>query len=540
MFCSRATRPFLLAIAALLLPLSYLAAQPQQPNSLQSNPGVTLRWGPRAGVSRYRLQVAADRDFTDIVFDRLVSGNQIQISDLPPGRYFWRIAPLTTELGEFSSAGIVVVQPRNVLSVPLGTPTPTLPIAAQSTTRNSIVTGGGWRAAIGDVGAPQLAHLRRSDHYDVVVTNNDGVTYALDSVTGVALWSVRIAPAPAILVTGAQPSRLPVQRQSASGTLALQSQAVVISEPLIVPSRSRLDDVVVVAGSSVVKLEGVTGRALWRTELPAFGCCAFALANPRTTNIVVVDASRQRLFFLNDANGAITAQIKLPGRVVGKPLTLEAPFRGAFVLAYDNGQIEVRDQAGTLLRSGSAASPALTGPILVRGRGGDLILVGARDGLTALTADTLQPLGRVALNNDMARGTLSAQDLDRDGFSEALMTTVRGHVVAVNASDGKIIWDVALRNGAGNLAFADVNRDGVTDVLTTDGPTLIALSGRDGSELWGASDASVIANHTVASANQSLVALPSDAGALLIATEPGRGGLRAIAFPNASVRPGNH
>lgn len=503
----------LLAIAALLLPLTYVAAQPRQTDQTQSNTSVTLRWGPRPGVFRYRLQLSADRDFTDIVFDRLVSGNQTEVNDLPPGRYFWRIAPLTANLGEFSSAGIVEVGPRSLSGASPATPAPTSAIAAQLQTTNSIVAGGGWRTAIGELNAPQLAHLRRSDSSDIVVTNSDGVIYALDAATGVALWAVRVS------------------RERVAGRTA------VISEPLIVSSRSHLDNVIVVAGSSVVELGGATGSELWRRALPAFGCCAFTIADQQTTNIAVVDISSRRLFLLNDIDGSLISEINLPGRVVGKPSPLEGYSPGAFILAYDNGQIEIRDRRGTLLRSGSATSQALTPPIMVRGRNGNLILVGTRDGLTALTADTLQPLGRVALQNDVPRGMLSAQDLDGDGIAEILMKTVRGHVVVINATDGKILWDVAVHNGNGNFAFADLNRDGVTDVLTTDGPAMIALSGRDGSELWKESESSIVANHTISSGNQSLIALPSGAGALVITNEPGRGGLRAITLANAGVRP---
>src|ERR1044072_395798 len=43
---------------------------------------ISLRWGARPGVSRYRLQLASDADFRDIVFDRVVNGTEYRISDL--------------------------------------------------------------------------------------------------------------------------------------------------------------------------------------------------------------------------------------------------------------------------------------------------------------------------------------------------------------------------------------------------------------------------------------------------------------------------
>src|SRR5258708_30434886 len=72
-----------------------------------------LRWGARPGVFRYRLQLAGDREFTDIIFDRVVSGNEYEVSDLTPGRYFWRVAALSNKPLEFSSAGGRAIAPAH-------------------------------------------------------------------------------------------------------------------------------------------------------------------------------------------------------------------------------------------------------------------------------------------------------------------------------------------------------------------------------------------------------------------------------------------
>src|SRR6266403_657075 len=107
MYCSGHLRGLLLT-AAMLLPCTLLVlAQAAPANSQANSTEVHLRWGSRPGVSRYRLQLASDSAFADIVFDRVVAGNDYQINDLPPGRYFWRVAPLTGTLGEFSSGGII-------------------------------------------------------------------------------------------------------------------------------------------------------------------------------------------------------------------------------------------------------------------------------------------------------------------------------------------------------------------------------------------------------------------------------------------------
>src|SRR5437763_1194177 len=170
MFCSKQTSVSALAAALLILiPLVSSAAQPQEVNQAPTNTTVNLRWGPRPGVARYRLQLAQDRDFVDIVFDRVVTGNQTQVNDLAPGRYFWRVAPLTAKLGEFSSAGVVdIVARAEPLRNPISVPTPASISSPNNPPANSIVASGGWRAAIGDTSSPVLAHLRSPDRWYVV------------------------------------------------------------------------------------------------------------------------------------------------------------------------------------------------------------------------------------------------------------------------------------------------------------------------------------------------------------------------------------
>jgi outer membrane protein assembly factor BamB len=161
--------------------------------------------------------------------------------------------------------------------------------------------------------------------------------------------------------------------------------------------------------------------------------------------------------------------------------------------------------------------------------------------LTALTAAELRPLGMVAIKDDAPRGILTAQDLDADGFPEVIMMTDRGRVVAVNATDGKTLWDTTIGNETDTVAFADLNGDRVLDVVIAGGQTFaLALSGRDGSVVWKDNEPPMVAaNHAASLAPRSVITVPYGSGALLIASDPSRTGLRAIGFPRGTVRP-NH
>jgi outer membrane protein assembly factor BamB len=343
---------------------------------------------------------------------------------------------------------------------------------------------------------------------DLVGINSEGVVFALEAASGIALWRIaRVTP------NAARPA-----------------------VPMLIRSKSGTENVVLVSGTTATVIEGATGRRLWQISLRAYAFSAAVLNENRTPEILVIDSSRQRLFILDANSGRILSQFSLPGRVVGAPVPT-ADQRLRVMIAYESGQVEVRDAAGAVIRTGNTGSPATTPPLHVKGRSGDLILVGTRAGLTALTAEELRPLGMVAIDGDAPRGTLTAQDIDGDGFPEVIMTTDRGRVVVVNATDGKTLWEASLGTETETLAFIDVNGDGVLDVVVAAGQTFAsALSGRNGSVVWKDNDPPAFAgNHAGSLTPRSVIAMPYGSGALLIAGDPSRTGLRAIEFPKARL-----
>jgi outer membrane protein assembly factor BamB len=508
-----------LLVAAMLLPGSAtLLAQSAQPaaNSQTASTEVHLHWGARPGVSRYRLQLANDSLFADIVFDHVVRGIDYQVNDLPPGKYFWRVAPLTSKLGDFSSTGVIQVAQPTLPSRTLSAQS-TPPITNSSrpnVVSNPIVVRGGWRAAVGDIAHPVLAHLRSSEKLDLVGVNSEGIVFALDSGSGVALWTSR-------------------KMAAVSSARGLAGSASLI----LAPSRSGIDNVVVLSGTIAAAIEGATGRELWRVNLPANTSSGIVVGDNRSAEIFLIDNSLQRAMILDSNDGKLLAQIKLPHRVVGTPVTFLRG-DGRVGLAYESGNIEIRDMAGAVVRSGDLGSPATTAPLFISSRRGDLILVGTRNGLTALTAD-LSALGMVAIKGDAPRGVLAAADLFGDGSSEVIMITNRGRVVAVGSADGKTLWETSVSNESEAVAFVDVDGDQVLDVLMAAGPGFaLALSGRDGSLVWKDSEpAALVANHSVSLSPRSIVAMPYGAGTLLIAGDPSRTSLRAVEFPKGTTRP---
>jgi hypothetical protein len=155
-----------------------------------------------------------------------------------------------------------------------------------------------------------------------------------------------------------------------------------------------------------------------------------------------------------------------------------------------------------------------------------------------MTAADLRPLGREAIKGDAPRGNLVAQDLAGDGVPVVLMSTQRGHFIAVNSEDGKIVWDAAVETDASAIAFADLNGDKISDVIITSTQAFaLALSGRDGSTIWKDGEASQqVANHVNTRAPRGVAIAPASTGILLISSDVTRASLRSIQFPNAAIR----
>ncbi len=61
------------------------------PNTSSPSAVPRIRWIPHPGVRRYRLQIASDEQFNNIVYDGVVNGREYIPRDLTPGRYHWRI-----------------------------------------------------------------------------------------------------------------------------------------------------------------------------------------------------------------------------------------------------------------------------------------------------------------------------------------------------------------------------------------------------------------------------------------------------------------
>lgn len=482
-----------------------------QSTAAQVTSSAHIRWAGKPKITRYRLQLARDEKFSDIVFDKRIDGNDYTVTEIPPGSYFWRVAPAVNETGAYSKPLPVNItaQGANYATDVTTPPTPVLlkpPIEA------------GWRTGTGFIEQPLPAKLRTGSGTDFLGVNSYGMVYAMDGENGVALWSARYHP-------GAKKG----EPTNSDGAPAFA--------PLLFEAQEHMN-ALVAFDSGVRALDGTTGRELWRAALPGDAMSGVTLSpeNDGAATLAVFDNSRT-LTFLRADSGQVISQTKLEGFIVGKPAALSIKNERAILMTLNNGAIDARSLSGASLQAIRLDTALTTGPLVVRAPRGQLVMIGTEKGLVALDAADLTPLWRVATESDAPQGILTSADLDNDGTEEVVMITRKGRPVVINVATGKIKWYAEGATDAARAAFADVNGDGATDVLVAGGKAFaLGFSGRDGTLIWKADEAGNAPAGSDTSPRSLVAASIKGSAPLLIGTDAGRTGLRAVGLPAGSIK----
>lgn len=513
-------RTLLPVLLLLCFALPFSTPAQNRPEARQVGPPIRISWKEQPGVRRYRLQIARDPQFTDIVFDRIVVGLEYTANNLPNGQYYWRIAPAPEETGQYSQATPLQVGDARAAQTSVTVdrqPSGGRTVSASDTT--------GWRTATGNVVQPIAAPLRNGASPDLVGVNEDGMVYALDGTNGVALWTARFRPR--------------ALRGESTGNGGAPSVT-----PIIIPTGRGTANVVVAFEGGVRALEGGTGRELWKASVPgraASGVAADLDGDGRAELFIVSDGA-PTLTVLQGETGKMVAQSKLDGTAIGAPSLYRTPSVRGVVLGFEGGLIEVRTGNAERALSIKLDAAMTTPPLFVQSGGGAIVLIGTERGLIALNASDLKPLWRVATDEDAPRGLLASTDLDGDGMPDAVMVTKRGRTVAVNTTNGKIMWYSTGATDAGSAAFADLDGDGALDVIVAAGPAFAAgFSGRSGEMIWKAEDESRrpgTGTGSQANSVRALVTAPvsSGSGGYLIGSDSSRTGLRAISLPRGAAK----
>lgn len=477
----------------------------QKPAATQLPPSILVRWQGKPGVNRYRLQLATDEKFEDVVFDQAVEGRQYVVKDLPPGNYFWRVAPAAAETSvSYSTPERVTLGSEQKVAVT------SVVLPADAT---------GWRVATGEVAKVAPASLRPGGVVDFVGLGADGRVFAVDGASGISLWTSRYNTAAA----GPSPS-----------PKAFNFEPLVVGDPL------RGTYVVVATQGGVRALLGDTGRETWRASLEGTAVSGVAadLDGDNKQEIVVVTEGPEMFYVLNAMSGRVQASQKLSGETAGPPYPFEAGGRRGVLLGMKSGRVELRGADGQVVAEAKIDEDVTTAPLVTRRGEMAFLAVGGNSALWALSVPDLKVLGAIRAEDDSVRGSLASADVEGDGSTEIVMVTKRGRVALVSTDDGTVRWVAEGGEAAASAAFADVNGDNVLDVIVPGAGSTFALgfSGRDGSLVMRVEESGKGAQNTGGRMRTLVVTPALGGGGWLVGGDPSGTGMRAVELPKGSVK----
>jgi len=464
---------------------------------------VVIRWPGRSGVRRYRLQLATDEKFSDIVIDRAVEGQQYAVTELAPGVYFWRVAPAAAETSSFSKPERVTVRAGGGPAAGQGT-TAAATAAALITPDDST----GWRTATGEVSRLAAAKLRPGGVTDFVGITANGRVFAVDGATGVSMWNARAEPdAPAGFA------------------------------PVVVVAGEGGANVLAGAAGGVRLLRGDTGRELWRARLdgPAASGAFADLDGDGAGELLVATSGAPALYLLAPDTGRVVASTKLGAEMVGAPVPFMAGAARGVLLALRDGSVQAlgRDLAAT--GSIKLEETLTTAPLIVSRGEMRVVVVGSERGLAALSFPEMRLLGQIISENDPVRGTLASGDVDGDGSAEIAMVTRGGRVALVGTDNGQVRWFAEGAAGADAATLADLNGDGVLDVIVPGGASFaLGFSGSDGALLMRADEPGSKA--VQGRGRPVLVTAAPGGGLLVVGADTAGTGLRAVELAAGAAR----
>lgn len=482
----------------------------------QSKPTAHIAWARQPGVATYRLQIANDEAFTDILFDSLITGTEYVVQELAVGKYFYRVAPAGTGSTRFQKATpfevrvpVQVSTPKPVVTPALPKPTPTVPPPDTSVRIRHALPG--WSVATGEIVRLVAAQLRNNAPRDFLGVNSQGKVYALDGARGIALWT---AP---FNVTAPGDERV----RSLYNNFA----------PVLVDSRYG-PRVIVAFDKGIRALDGATGKEVWTTRIAGRPPSA-ALIN---SDLYLVGEKTDKLFVLDSNSGQLKSQIELRDDAVGPPVLLANSNEPQLLVPLKEGLIELVTLEGKYLRSIKLGTEVTAQPRVVVTPKRSIVLLGLKNGLVAFDAVTVEGLGRIAIEGgDYPVGELSVVDLNGDGFAEAIMTTNTGRVICVDVNDGKINWTTDAGKGSSAPAFADLDGDAKLDVLL---PAVskfaVGVSGLNGNVIWDSGDEATLTNTQLS--RSVAVATVQDGRLMLVATDQAAAGLRAFEVQRSTSR----
>jgi outer membrane protein assembly factor BamB len=481
-------------------------------------PVAKIQWNKQPGVTKYRVQIASDDKFSDVLFDGLIEGSEYVVRDLAPGHYYWRIAQAETETWQFAKPMPFEVKLPGMRNSPVAI----IKIESSSATANATSRNrnAGWSVATGEIVRLLAVQLRSGTQQDFLGVNSQGRVYALDGARGIALWTANF-----------KLDQKPGERARVNNNPFT---------PLIIDSATGSPRIIVAFDKGVRALDGPSGRELWKSDIAGYPMSGLVVEAGKTggPTIYLVSEKSDKLLVLDGNSGQLEADIKLRDEAAGPPLLFTGTRERDLLVPLKGGVVELLGVDGSYLKSIRLGSELTTQPVVVQTSRGVLMLAGMKSGLAAFDIATFKPLGRIAIEGaDYPTGTLSVADLDGDKIPEVVMTTNSGQVMAVDVANVKIKWSANVSGGTSAIAFADLNSDTRLDVvLSGKNSFAFGLSGIDGSVIWDSGEEARGPIGGDGSRGVLAAARVKDGRIMVVGNDRSWAGLRAFEVMNSSAK----
>jgi len=406
-----------------------------------------IKWNRQTGISRYRLQIATDARFQNVLLDRLVHTDEYHPSDLIPGYYYWRVAPSEDAMGRFLPPlpFQVTATIRKVAA------SPAKPVESKPPSLS-------WFTATGPLKA-----LLAAPSGDFIAINKADVIYAIDSTSGIPRWTTRVW----------------AKEWGNGGTF----------RPLFAKRSQATSLLLFAIGTELRAVDTSSGAQLWSTALRSRPVAGTIDSNGRDAENVYVIDSQNRLYVVDAEGGRIRKEVKLRHQAVGRVSLV--PGKGVLVPTADQ-TLELYGFNGKFLKEIQVKGDITASPLAAKTSRGLILLVGTRQGIAAFDTATWRPLGLLTFDNgEYPVSEPVAAELDNDIDPEVLTITNRGSVAAVDSDLGKLKWLARVATTSATLSVVDVNGDGSSDVVIPGNTgAAMALSSVDGSVVWQAAESS--------------------------------------------------
>jgi outer membrane protein assembly factor BamB len=412
-----------------------------------------IRWQPLPLINRYRLQIASDQGFDDIVFDRAVTGTEFKLNGLPRRHYFWRIAPAVSETGRFVQFGQVAWsdETQNLVK---SSKRPSL----------SIVTSG-WKVVAQNSLNPFAIVAVKDEQRLLLASDLRGRIFAFDAETGEGKWSVSFNPSKSVKVAKPDITNRPVAGAVASvGSLTV----------LLVPS-----------AEGAKAFDTATGRMLWSLPLEhgfILDATVFDL-NGRGADDFIITTNEPSVKVVEANSGAVVSDIKLAARPFAPPVAYRRGPNGEFALALAGGEVQVYNRQGALVRSADFGPGMDRRPFTIALAPDPMLLIGERGRLAALDVATLKQVWTVEIAGGQPAGGLAQVASISDSGGMIIVSATDGRIAKLDVKTGKSLWETSISPGAEVAIVSDVDHDNQIDVITVSAAQcLTVISGQDGAE----------------------------------------------------------